>query len=113
MTPSELEEIKLRYVPGMFIEVSPKGISRATLDITRLLEEVERLQTMSFALSQGKVLELQSEIQRYRKALEKIANHQVKEPDYDWSDWDGGDAASEVRKIIGLIAKQALAKDKP
>ena len=76
-------------------------------EIDRLKGEIENLRQWRQKFEDGHS-ELRSQNARLKEALGKIAERKVEEPDYDWSDWNGGDAASEVRKIISEFAKSQL-----
>lgn len=61
--------------------------------------------------------DLKSKLEKAREALETIHGGNVKLPDYDWDDWHGSDAKSEVVVAYGLFAWKTLAelgeKEKP
>jgi hypothetical protein len=47
-------------------------------------------------------------LERTEGALKKIANREIKFPDYDWSDWNGHDAQCEATNLIAQFAELSL-----
>ena len=78
----------------------------ACRDAARAFERCELVANNMLECENCKILE--DNKQKLMEALKKIANKEIEFPDYDWSDWNGGDAQREAKNLIAQFAQLVL-----